>query len=48
MRALHEACKYINVNTGIIITFDTEENLIYKEINIVIIPFYKYFLSSNR
>ncbi|MDD4148534.1 MAG: ATP-binding protein [Bacteroidales bacterium] len=45
LRALNEACKYINVNTGIIITFDTEENLIYKEINIVIIPFYKYFLT---
>lgn len=45
MRALFEACKYIDVNNGIIITFDTEEKLVYKEINIDIIPFYKYFLS---
>ncbi len=45
MRALHEACKAINSNTGIIITFDHEENIVYKEINIEIVPFYKYFLS---
>lgn len=44
LRALYEACKEIDSKTGIIITFDTEETLVYREINVTIVPFYKYFL----
>lgn len=44
IRALIEACNYINSNNGTIITFDTEENLVYDGIKVAIVPFYKYFL----
>jgi len=44
IRALIEACKYINSNHGTILTFDTEENLVYDGIHVTIVPFYKYFL----
>lgn len=44
LRGLHEACQFLNVKGGYLLTFDTEEELIYKEINVKIIPFYKYFL----
>ncbi len=45
LKGLAEACKYLDVNKGIIITFDQEEEFIYKNIEVSIIPFYKYFLS---
>ena len=41
---LYEACKYLKTNYGIIITFDNEDKINYKNIEIDIIPFYKYFL----
>ncbi|HOY33081.1 MAG TPA: ATP-binding protein [Bacteroidales bacterium] len=44
IRALIEACNYINSNNGTIITFDTEENIVYDGIKVTIVPFYKYFL----
>ena len=44
-RGLHEACNYLNVNTGIILTFDDEREFDYLDIKVQAIPFYKYFLN---
>ncbi|MCF6185827.1 MAG: ATP-binding protein [Bacteroidales bacterium] len=44
LKGLAEACKYLNLNKGIIITFDQEEELTYKDIDVSVIPVYKYFL----
>ena len=45
IRGLVHACKTINSNNGIIITFDEEEEFLKQNITIKVIPFYKYFLS---
>ena len=47
-KGVYEACKFLNVNKATIITFDQEEQLIFKNIEIQIIPFYKYFLSQLK
>jgi len=47
LKGLAEACKYLNVKTGIIITFDQEEELFFQDIKVNIIPVYKYFLPSR-
>ena len=47
LRGLAEACKYLKTNRGIIITFDEEENFAYKNIDVSVIPVYKYFLQGK-
>lgn len=44
LRGLYEACEYLNIKNGIIASFDTEEKLSYRNIDVEVIPFYKYFL----
>lgn len=44
LRGIYEACTYLNITHGTIITFEQEERINYKGIDIDIIPFYKYFL----
>ncbi len=43
LKGLYNACIYLKLTNGIIITFDHEEELIYKNIAVKIVPFYKYF-----
>lgn len=43
LRGLNEACQFLKTKTGTILTFDTEEELVYKDFDIKIIPFYKFF-----
>jgi len=45
LKGLVEACKYLKINKGIIITFDNEEEFTHKNIDVSVVPFYKYFLS---
>ena len=45
LKGLAEACLKIGVDEGIIITFDQQEELVYKGIKVKIIPIYNYFLS---
>lgn len=44
LEGLVEACQYLNTKEGVILTFDEEKELIYKDIQVKVIPFYKYFL----
>ena len=44
LKGLYEACTYLKTDKGIIITFEEEDEIKYKNISIKIIPFYKYFL----
>lgn len=44
-RGLAEACETLNLNEGVIITFDTRNEYTYKQITIRQIPFYEYFLT---
>jgi hypothetical protein len=43
-RGLVEACRFLNVLEGTIITFDQEETLELDEIKVNVVAFYKYFL----
>lgn len=43
LRGLNSACLALNLNEGVIITFEEEETLKYETINVVVMPFYKYF-----
>jgi len=43
-RGLAEACEELNLNEGLIITFDKKSEYRYKNIEIKQIPFYEYFL----
>lgn len=45
IKGLAEACEYLQVNNGIIITFDHEETLQHGNITVEFCPVYKYFLS---
>lgn len=45
LRGLHEACKYLNVENGMILTFDEEREMEYMDIRIQVILFYRYFLN---
>jgi len=45
IKGLAEACEYLQVNKGIIITFDHEETLQYGNITVEFCPVYKYFLN---
>jgi len=47
LKGLVEACKYLNVNKGIIITFDNEEEFVYKNIEVTVVAFYRYFLENK-
>jgi len=48
IRGLVEACKYLNIKEGIIITFDeTQQTIIKNEIIIKVIPVYVYFLKET-
>jgi len=44
IKGLAEACEYLQVTKGVIITFDYEETLQYGNLSIVFCPVYKYFL----
>ncbi len=44
LRGMAEACRTLNTSKGIVITFDEKEALIYRNIEIEIVPFYEYFL----
>ena len=46
LKGLEEACKYLNVNKGLIITFDHEDEFTYKNIEVSVVPVYKYFLTE--
>ncbi len=48
LKGLAEACNYLNTDTGIIITFDNEDEFTHKNISISVIPFYKYFLNLSK
>lgn len=47
LKGLIEACNYLKVNSGLVITFDYEENLQYENITVEFCPVYKYFLNHN-
>ncbi len=42
IKGLLGACKNFNLNDGVIVTYDTEDEIIQDNIEIVIIPFYKW------
>lgn len=44
LRGMAEACRTLNTSKGIVITFDEKESLIYRNIDIEVVPFYEYFL----
>lgn len=44
IKGLAEACTYVDVKEGIIISFDREEEIDYKGMHFTVMPFYKYFL----
>ncbi len=44
LRGLLEACKYLNLKAGTIITFDEEDEFTHKDIKVNVVPVYKYFL----
>lgn len=48
LKGLAEACNYLNTDTGIIITFDNEDEFVYKNISVNVVPFYKYFLNLKN
>jgi hypothetical protein len=39
-----EACRFLNVTEGTIITFDQEETIQLDEMKVNVVAFYKYFL----
>jgi predicted AAA+ superfamily ATPase len=46
LRGLYEAGEFLKTKKGIILTYDTEEEIIYKDFNVTITSFYKYFLQN--
>jgi predicted AAA+ superfamily ATPase len=42
LKGLIAACKYFRLNNGTIITFDTQDEIILDNINVSLIPFYKW------
>jgi len=46
LRGLNEACQFLGIKKGTIITFDEYEEIKYNEIDITICPVYKYFLKA--
>jgi len=42
IKGLLKACKNFNLMSGVIITYDTDEEIIYDDIKIELIPFYKW------
>jgi len=44
LKGLAVACKYLKTDKGTIITFDQEEELVFQNIKVNIVPVYKYFL----
>jgi len=47
VRGLVECCKYFNLTDGFIITFDDEEELIEGQVNIHVLPVYKFILMKR-
>ena len=47
LRGLFEACNYLKLKAGTIITFDEEDEFTYKDIKVNVIPVYKYFLVKD-
>lgn len=46
LRGLKEACNYLKLKAGTIITFDDEDEFTYKDIKVNVVPVYKYFLEK--
>ncbi len=46
LRGLNEACQFLGIKKGTIITFDEYEEIKYNEIDVTICPVYKYFLKA--
>ena len=44
IKGLNEACKHLGVSNGLIITFDSEDKFTHKNIEVNVVPVYKYFL----
>ncbi len=45
LKGLAEACNYLDTKSGIILCFDSEEEIFYNGLSIQVIPFYKHFLN---
>ncbi|MCF6183770.1 MAG: ATP-binding protein, partial [Bacteroidales bacterium] len=45
LKGLYEACKFLNIKKGKIITFEEENTLIYKDVEVEIIPAYKFMIN---
>lgn len=45
-RGILESCKYLKVNEGLVLTFDTEYQADFEGVKINVLPFYKYFLEK--
>jgi uncharacterized protein len=45
-RGLAEACEYLKISNGIIISFDETLDFKYNDIDIQVVPFYTYFLNQ--
>jgi len=48
IKGLIEACNNFKLNKGLIITYDTEDEIIQDGINILLIPFYKWVMSVKN
>lgn len=46
LKGLDEACEYLRLSEGIIITFDQEDTIRYRDKIVHIVPVYKYFLNA--
>jgi uncharacterized protein len=47
LRGLKEACEYLNVDKGVVLTFNEEESIVFGNITIEVMPMYKYFLAKK-
>ncbi len=45
LKGIVNACKYFNLSRGVIVTYDSEDEIIFEDIEIQLVPFYKW---SNR
>lgn len=46
LRGLSEACSTLNLKKGTIITFDTETDMVYNELEVQVIPVYKFLMNN--
>jgi len=47
IKGLVEACKNFNLNTGVIVTYESEDEFMQDDIKIELIPFYKWVLTNQ-